>query len=195
MENETVNTQSPVTTFEEKSEDVGSFTVFLRFLRRFWILIVLLAIVGAAVGIGLAFVKDKKVYTQTKSIVVIAKIDNAQMTTNIALTKKWWPTLPNTITQPIFISKANDVYKEVYNGTSGKISKGSLAVKTGSGMIMTVSYSDYDEKAAAKKLDAFIEAASAEIQNGYVTADDVEFKELDRVPTPYVFGLNLTSTP
>ena len=184
MDNEKLIQQSPAVTFEEKGEDIGSFVAFMRFLRRFVVFIVILTVLGAAVGLGVAFVKDKKVYTQTKSLVVIAKINNSSVTTNISLTEKWWGTLQNTIKSPIFISKANEKYKEK-GGIGGKISASSVGVKTGNGLILTVSYSDYNAKDATDKLDAFIEAASEEIQSPeghYVTADSVEFKAIDRVP-------------
>ena len=184
MDNEILKQQLPAVTVEEKGEDSGSLVAFLQFLRRFIVFIILFTVLGTALGIGLAFVKDKKVYTQTKSLVVIAKIEkNASVITNLALTEKWWGTLQNTIKSPVFISKANEVYKN--NGGTGSISRGSVGVKEGSGLILIVSYSDYDAQTAAAKLDAFIEAASEEIQSDdkhYVTADSVEFKAIDRVP-------------
>lgn len=182
MDNEILNRQTSAVTFEEKNAEPSSFTVFLQFLRRFWILLVVATVIGTAVGFGLALVRDKKVYTQTKSLVVIAKIDGYAMTTNLSLTKKWLPTLPDTIQSPTFINKANIVYSADFGGASNGISASSVNVKTSSGMIFTISYKDYDAKTAADKLDAFIKAASEEIQNGYVTADSVEFRAIDRVP-------------
>ena len=107
MDNEILTTQSPITTFEEKGEDVGSFAAFLSFLRRFIVLIVICTVLGTALGLGVAFVKDKKVYTQSKSVVIIASIDGKAMTTNISLTKKWMNSIPTLIKTPIFIDKAN----------------------------------------------------------------------------------------
>lgn len=182
MENEIYGGQTPAITFEEKEPEVGSLMRFLQFLRRFWIILVVFTLAGTALGLGLALVRDKKVYTQTKSLVVIARIDNATLSTDLSLTKKWWPTLPNTITSPVFISKANVVYGAT---KTDYISAGSLNVKSGNGMILNVSYSDYDADVAAAKLDAFIRAASEEIQSdeeNYVTADKVEFKAIDHVP-------------
>lgn len=184
MDNEKLIQQSPAVTFEEKGEDIGSFVAFMRFLRRFVVFIVILTVLGAAVGLGVALVKDKKVYTKTKSLVVIAKIDTATLSQNLTVTKRWWATIQNTIVQPMFIDKATEVYRNEYGGTD-KISKRALNVKAGDGLILTVSYSDYDEKVAEDKLDAFIRAASEEIQSDevhYVTADSVEFKPIDNVP-------------
>ena len=190
MDNENLKRQSPAVTFEEKAEDAGSLVAFMRFLRRFILFIIICAVLGTVLGLGLAFVKDKKVYTQTKSLVVIARINNLSVTENITLTEAWWGTLQNTIKSPVFISAAQKVYKDKFNGTTqysayGGISRGSVGIKAGDGLILIVSYSDYDKDVAADKLDAFIEAASEEIQSSedhYVTADSVEFKPIDRVP-------------
>lgn len=185
MDNENLKQQSDAVTFEEKGEEPGSFVTFLQFLRRFIVFIVICTVLGTAVGLGLAFVKDKKVYTKTKSLVVIATINDLSAINNVTLTETWWGTIPNTIKSPKFISKANEVYKS--KGGIGKIS--SVGVKAGNGLILTVSCSDYDEQVAAAKLEAFIEAASEEIQSKeehYITADYVEFKEIDNVPTTTV---------
>lgn len=179
MDNETLKQQSSAVIFDGTEENSGSFIVLLHFLRRFIVLIILCTVIGTAAGLGLAFIKDKKVYTQTKSLVVIAEIENSSVTTNLSLTEKWMPTIPNIITSPVFIKQANEVYAS--RGGVGRISAGSVSVKAGSGLIFIISYSDYDAKTAGAKLDAFIDAASAEIQNGYLTADSVEFKSIDRV--------------
>ena len=179
MNNEVL--QQPSVNFDEKDVEISSLRLLLYFIRRFILLIVICTVIGTVLGVGYALVKDKKVYTQTKSLVVIARIDNASLSTNIALTKKWWATLPKTITSPVFISRAQDIYGD----KNDKISAGSLKVNNNAGMILTISYSDYDADVAAKKLDAYIAAASEEIQaegKNYVTADSVEFKSIDSVP-------------
>ena len=192
MNNETLKQQSPAVTFEEKGENSGSLLVFWHFLRRFIVLIIVFTVIGAAVGLGFALLKDKKVYTQTKSLVVVATIQDSSVTmttTNLSLTEKWMPTIQNVIVSPVFISKANEVYKNDYDGVGGGISAGSIGIKTGNGLIFTISYSDYDEKVASDKLDAYIKAASEEIQSTdrhYITADTVEFKAIDHVPETYV---------
>lgn len=179
MDNETLKKQSPITTFEEKVEDVGAFAAFISFLRRFIVLIVICTVLGTALGLGVAFVKDKKVYKQSKSVVVIASIDGKAMTTNISLTKKWMSSIPTIIKTPIFIDKANAEY-----GGSGsdKISSLSIGVSANDNMIFTISYSDYDKDVAEKKLNAYIKAVEQEITNGYITADNVAFTDIDNVP-------------
>ena len=174
-------------TFEDKNSEVNSLMLFLRFMRRFMWLILLGAVIGTAIGLVVAFTRDKRVYTQTKSIIFIAKIDNKTMATNITLTNNYIKTVEEMIVAPIFISRANDIYKEDFGGTEqyntyGGIGAGAIGVREGGGMILTISYSDYDEKASSDKLDAFIEAAREELQ-GRLTADEVDFVPIDNVPT------------
>lgn len=174
-------------TFEEKNSDVSSFTVFIRFLHRFMWLIILATVIGAGIGLGTALMRDKTVYTQKKSVIVIAKIENAKMSTNISLTNKYIKTVQEMIVTPVFISKANDIYKENFEGTEqyntfGGIGAGAISVKEGGGMILSVSYSDYDKKVATDKLNAFLEASREELK-GHLTADGVDFVPIDNAPT------------
>lgn len=171
---------------ENNADEISSFTVFLGFLRRFVWLILLATVIGTGIGLGMAFVKDKKVYTQTKSVIFIAKIDNKAMATNISLTNKYIKSVQEIILTPLFITKANDIYKDDFSGTVqyneyGGIGAGAISVQEGGGMILTISYSDYSEKAAADKLDVFIAASREELQ-GKLTADDIEFVSIDNLP-------------
>lgn len=184
MDNENLKQQSLAVTFEEKEKNTGSFVAFMQFLRRFIVLIVIFTVIGTAIGLGLAFVRDKKVYTQTKSLVVILKIDTATLSQNLTVTNGFFDTVQNTIVQSKFTDKATEVYRNEYSGTD-KISKRALNVKAGEGLILTISYSDYDAKTAEDKLNAYIKAVSEEIQSAdihYVTADSVEFNPIDNVP-------------
>ena len=179
MDSEILKQQSPAVTVEEKSEDSGSLFAFLLFLRRFIVLIVIFIILGAALGLGLAFVKDKKVYTQTKSVIVIATMDNKSTYASITLTKNLSNNIPDLIKTPVFINKANEIYG--LDGT-GKITSSAISVKGNENMIFTISYSDYDKDVAEKKLCDYIEAVKAEIDNGYLTADKVIVNDIDNEP-------------
>lgn len=177
---------TPALNTEEREEN-GSIAAILRFLRRFIVLIVLLTVLGTAAGFGMGFMKSKTVYTQSKSVIFIARIDGKAMSTNISLTNKYIPTVKGEITMPIFISRANEIYKSRFDGTDQYstykgISAGSIGIKTGDGLVFTFSYSDLDATAAADKLDAFIDAAKIEIQ-GLLTADNAEFVSIQREPT------------
>lgn len=184
MEDSMINTTAAINTEEKEG---GSFTAILQFLRRFLVLIVVLTVLGTAAGLGLAFMKDQTVYTQSKSVIFIARIEGKTMSTNISLTNKYIPTVKEEIKMPIFIDRANSIYKSGFGDTAqyltyGGISAGSIGIKTGEGLVFTFSYSDLDPQVAADKLDAFIEAAKIEIQ-GLLTADNAEFVSIQRMPT------------
>ena len=185
MDNEKLQQQSTAVALDDNAENTGSFIVFLAFVRRFIWFIVLATVIGTGIGIGMAFKKDQKVYTQTKALVVVATIDNSSMSTNISLTEKWRDTIKNTIKSPVFMNKANEVYRNDFGGAGGGIYAGAISINTDRGLIFKVSYSDSDPQIAANKLDAYIKAASEEIQSKevhYITADSVKFQSIDRVP-------------
>ncbi|MBQ6727788.1 MAG: hypothetical protein IJQ87_02505 [Clostridia bacterium] len=178
---ETLKINNPAINTEEKEEN-GSFTAVLRFLRRFIVLIVVLTVLGTAAGFGMGFMKSKTVYTQSKSVIFIARIEGKTMATNIQLTNKYVSTVKDEVKMPIFIQRANSIYESDYGGTYGGISAGAISIKTGDGLVFTFSYSDLNPDDAADKLDAFIEAAKIEIQ-GLLTADNAEFVPIQREPT------------
>lgn len=187
MKNEVMTSSYPAIDIQDNAPS-GSFSLFLAFIRRFFVLILVLTLLGAGVGTWLAFKKDQTVYTQTKSVILLAEINGSQMTTNLSLTKKYIPTVQGIITTPKFINAANAKYKD--EGGAGYIYAGSINVQEGSGMILNISYSDESAIVAAKKLDAFLAAAKDVIQNGglnegegLITADGVDFKPIDNVPT------------
>lgn len=159
----------------QDNESSGSFTLFFGFIRRFFLLILLFTLIGLGVGAWFAYKKDQTVYTQTKSVILLARIEGSIQTTNLSLTKKYMPTVQGIITQPKFINAANEKYKG--------ISAGAISVQAGNGMILNISYTDYRPDIAAAKLDAFIEAAKKVIQTEeLLTADEVDFKPIDNVP-------------
>ena len=180
MENEMMLNQYPAIDMQENGSN-GSFTLVLGFIRRFFLLILIFTLLGVGAGTGFAFKKDKTIYTQTKSVILLAKIDGSAQTTNLTLTKKYISTVKGIITTPKFINAANEIYEGV--------SAGAITVEEGGGMILKISYSDTNAAEATKKLDAFIEAAHDVILNGglsdnsgLITADEVDFKPIDNVP-------------
>ena len=171
----------PVAEYDERDSDNDSFMVFLRFLRRFMILLIISTVIGLGIGLGMGFTKDKTVYKQTKSVLFLAGIDGTVMTTNLALTKKYIPTVKGEITTSIFIEKANEIYRA--EGGTGWISGGNIGISSGDGLILNISYSDYDPDAAELKLNAFIKAAGEVIKDEeLITADNVSFQSIDKVP-------------
>ena len=186
MENE-VMLNSTVET--EMNEEDRSFAMVISFIRRFFLLILIITLLGAGAGFGYAYTRDKTVYTQSKSVILLAKITaNKQQATslnNLTLSKKYIPTVQAILTTDIFIAEANSIAKE---RNVGFISSYWINVEEVSGTILKISYSDFDKDAAANKLDVFLQAAQDVIQHGgfdgksLLTADAVDFKPIDNVP-------------
>ena len=182
MDNENLKPQSPAVTFEEK-ENVGSLIAFLRFMRRFIVFIAICTVLGAALGLGIALVKDKKVYTQTKSVIVIAIMNNKSTYASITLTKNLSNNISTLITSPVFIDKAN----EIHGGSdTDRIVPSAIGVSGKESMVFTISYSDYDKEIAEKKLDDYIKAVKEEINAGYLPANEVIINEIDNEPSTSV---------
>ncbi|MEG9430596.1 MAG: hypothetical protein VZQ61_06735 [Christensenellaceae bacterium] len=179
MDNEKLIQQSPAVTFEEKGEDTGSFVAFMRFLRRFIVLIVICTVIGTAAGLGLALVRDKKVYTQSKSVIIIANITNKSISQSITATKNLSNSVLETIKSPIFISNANEKYGAT---DTDYLSSSAIGVSGKESMIFKISYSDYDANTAARKLDAYISAVKEEIRTGYLPASEIIVNDIDNVP-------------
>lgn len=186
MGNEVMTHHYPAIEIQE-TQNMGSFSLFFGFIRRFFWLILIFTLLGLGIGTGLAYKKDQTVYTQTKSVILLARIEGSTQTTNLSLTKKYMPTVQGVITKQTFINVANEIYKG--KGGSGYIYAGSIGVQAGNGMILNISYTDADPNVAAAKLDAFLVAAKDVIQNGglsegeaLITADGVDFKPIDNVP-------------
>lgn len=182
MEDKTLNTVSVTENLQNEKESNGLFVV-LSVLKRFWVLILIFTIIGAGIGIGLALANDKTVYTQTKKVVCIAKIENKTMLTNISLTNRYIPTIKDQITTSLFIDKANEIYGKDYD----PISASAIGVTAGTNLILRISYSDLDPNVAEAKLNAFLQAA--EILYGennktirLVTGDEVSFRSIDNYP-------------
>lgn len=182
MDNEVLQDQPFSTENLGQDETSGTLVVVLRFLRRFLILITITTLLGFGLGFGYAKTRDKTVYTQTKAVMFIAKIDNAKMATNIALTNKYIKSIPEMIVTPVFTSKATEMYKAKYG--SGSISGGAINIEEDGGMVLSVSYSDGDPVSAERKLDVFIEAVQSLFESGdYLTADEISLEAIDNIPT------------
>lgn len=153
--------------------------------QRFILFIVIVTVIGTAIGCCIAAVKNKTVYTAKESVLIIVKTrEDSGETTNASFVKKMvLPSVANNIRSSITISKANDKYKEVNADASPKaISAG--AIKVGvkeDSLIITVSYSDLSEKAAKEKLDAVIFAASEVLPDEY-TVQDLTLSPLQNKP-------------
>lgn len=185
MENEILTNQSNNNKVELQEDAASSFIVILQFLRRFIVLIVLATLFGLGAGLGYSYKNNYTEWTQTKSVIFIAKIDNMSMATNISLTNKYMSSVPGMVLTPLFISKANDIYRSKYGNDGQYIYAYSIGFEQSDGMIFSVSYTDGDEIIAERKLDAFIEAVQVLFETGEVniTADEVSFEPIDNTPS------------
>ena len=146
-------------------------TSFWYGFQRFILFIVIVTVIGTAIGCCIAAVKNKTVYTAKESIMIIFTVDDEKQNgVNASAIKKVFLTsVSDKIKESPCVAKANDKYKEVNADASPKaISAG--AIKVGvkeDSLIITVSYSDLSEKAAKEKLDAVIFAASEILPEQY----------------------------
>ncbi|MBO4251133.1 MAG: hypothetical protein J5911_00545 [Clostridia bacterium] len=165
------------------NENSRSFALVVGFIRRFFLLICIITLLGLGVGLWFAVTKDAVTYTQSKSVILLVKINGLTQRNNLTVSKNYLPTVKSILTTPKFIKAANS------KSTVGYISAGAVSVEEVSGTILKVSYSDLDKDAAAAKLDVFIDAAQEVIQTGgfnedegLLTADEVKFDPIDQVP-------------
>ena len=81
--------------------------------QRFILFIVIVTVIGTAIGCCIAAVKNKTVYTAKESVLIIVKTrEDSAETTNPSFVKKIvLPSVANNIRSSITISKANDKYK------------------------------------------------------------------------------------
>lgn len=185
---------------EETKNGVDLITV-LNVIRRFWILLLATTLIGLGIGIAYAKIKDKPVYTATKSIMFITnvtKLDPAtsgtsgsNSTNNATLAKKYLPDLAVYLTSDLFVKRADTAYKARYGEDAGSISAGSVSYSERS-LIFSMSYSDVTEELAKAKLDVMIESSNETIQNadeegsniqGLIMGEDVRLKETQSYAT------------
>ena len=170
-----------------EKENRGAFTVFLRFLRRFIVLILVFTVLGTVGGFVLARKKDQTVYTQTKAVVVVASIDQISQANNITLTDILKNTIARVTTTPIIIDRAREIYIENCNNAqkkpNGTVSSGAISVESGDNLIFDISYSSSSAADAADKLDAFIAAVQEQTSVLFQDyANQVNLYPIDNAP-------------
>jgi capsular polysaccharide biosynthesis protein len=118
----------------------------------------LLTILGVVSGIAVGKTKVKPVYTAKCSVMLAMSLDPSSLTSNSATTdmslaKIYLPTIMDTVSIPVTIAKAN----EIYNGDD-YIYAGSIGVNGDVSCIFQISYSDSDVYKAKMKLESVISA-------------------------------------
>ncbi len=178
------------------------FITVLNVLRRFWILLVVTTILGLAAGVVYARVKDKPVYTATKSVMFVVNVTELNVSTgssgstvanNATLAKRYLPDLAVYLTSGLFISRADAAYKGTYGENSGDISAKKVSVSySANNLIFSISYSDSESSIAKNKLDAVITSSNETIQGadeegstiqGLIVGEDIELKPAQNYAT------------
>jgi capsular polysaccharide biosynthesis protein len=122
-----------------------------------WMLIIIL--LCASLGVGLAFIKGKPYYTAECDIILKLAVDSKgysdeqTMSNNTTLAKNYLPTIKDVILSPKTVKQASS-----YNGY--EISASQIGVSFGSdSLIFTLSYTDADIETAKLKLEDVIRAS------------------------------------
>lgn len=128
--------------------------------RNVWLVILLIAI-GLGAGIAFGKARVKPTYTARCAVMLATSLDPSSQNSNSASTdmshaKIYLPTVRSTVSAPITIDKAN----ELYSGDD-LVDAGNIRVTVDSDSstcIFTVSYSDADAELAKNKLESVISA-------------------------------------
>lgn len=139
-------------------------SLFKVFYKSIW-LVIILVVVGLASGIAFGKMRVKPTYTAKCAVILATSLDPSSQTSNSASTdmshaKIYLPTVRTTVSAPITVEKANEIYKK--HGGEGSISSSGISVSVDSNsdsLIFTVAYSDSSSKAAKEKLESVIDAA------------------------------------
>ena len=147
-------------------------------------IIILAGILGLLVGFGVGVLKEKPIYTESTSVMLLAEVDasseNTSNTQDMALSQYWLSDVKELLGSHSFVSIVNKSYKA--KGGQGEIYAGSINVSyyKDDSLIFSISYTDADEVLAGKKLNAVVEEAKEYLKDKLV-ADNVELKETTNV--------------
>ncbi len=152
------------------------------FLRRFVLFIIIATLLCTLAGLGLAKLKDKPIYTASKSVLFFAQIQEgeADVNYNTQLSQFLFETAETQIKSAKYISDANALY-----GKEGKISASNIAIDSNSkeSLIFTISYSDENLTNAIDKLQAVIDSAKNNLDNYMLSGGKINFYELQNDTT------------
>ncbi len=154
--------------------------------KRFIIYIVLAAIIGGIAGATYGVVKDRGVYTAKESVMLVAKLNGSETSTNVSLSKRIMPSIPVFIKDSECVSTANANYyaQEGKEPAGAVISAGNIDVQYDeNSLIFTISYTDSSREEAKKKLAAVRTAAETVLsEEGKLPANVLNLKRLQNKP-------------
>lgn len=154
--------------------------------KRFIIYIVLAAIIGGIAGATYGVLKDRGVYTAKEEVMLVAKLNGSETTTNVSLSKRIMPSIPVIIKDSECVATANANYyaQEAKEPAGAVISSNNIAVQYDeNSLIFTISYTDSSEAEAIKKLAAVITAAETVLSmEGKLPVNVLNLKRLQNKP-------------
>lgn len=144
----------------ETAKKKSALSVFKTIYKNIW-LIILLTVLGLVSGVAIGKVKVKPVYTARCSVMLAMSLDPSSLTTNSATTdmslaKIYLPTIMDTVSIPVTIQKANELYKG-----DDYVYASNISVNGEESCIFQIAYSDYNEYSAKMKLESVISATDA----------------------------------
>ena len=157
---------------------------FFKIIYKNLLLIIIITALLTVGGTVYSLLKEKPVYTVTRSILFRANVavehtTGGGVTNDASLGKIYISQVEGIITSPQIVKKASYNYDQ----SSNSIRAGAIRInyKTGS-LIFTMSYVDKSAELATAKLQALYETSKAEIAN-YIEADSVSLISTEDVPS------------
>lgn len=154
-DNKTENTATEVLTKSKFS--------FVKFLKRFWVLIFTIALVITVLGSVYGYMKIKPTYraeTNTIFFVILTGEGDYEDGYNDNVAKSFTPNVASAIKSNVTANRATDIYLAENTDSKEKISAGAISVSYNEeDLIFKISYTDKSEALAIKKLDCVIKAA------------------------------------
>lgn len=146
----------------------------LEFLRRFALFIIITTLLCTLAGFGLAKLRDKPVYTASKSVLFFAQIQEGEADVNYdtQLSQYLFTTAESQIKSPKYVSDANAIY-----GKESKISASKIGIisNNSESLIFTISYSDTNLVDAKEKLQAVIDSAQKNLAKYMLSGGQINF--------------------
>lgn len=159
---------------------------FIRVVYKNLLLIVLSIILGALVGFGIGIIREKPIYTEGVSVMLLAEVDASSESSSrpqdMALSQYLLGDVKDLLTAPEFTKLATARYHDYYGQTEEVVKSSGISVSyaKGDSLIFNISYSDSSSELAEKKLKAVVDEAKIYLQDKLV-AGSVELKETTNV--------------
>ena len=161
---------------ENEQEKPQSVLRLFKVLYKNLVLIIMGMILFGLMGYGYAYLNVKTVHTASYSMILRTVVDptptGSTAINNASLAKIYVEVLSPAVKSAEVIERANEIYN--VDETKTAISGGSASVSTNErSFIFKISYSDYDAKIAAEKLDALIISMSEKLPD-YSVAENIK---------------------